>query len=227
MSRLFEEPCALVTELQDKGPKVSQMFKLFLKNHSSKFHLVINYLCTHFAGKSSSIGQKQICPPGHWIEMSITKSPRIVQVSVGHEGQHALLLSDDGLVYFVGTSRRGEDGDQTKARRQPKPVKPKKIHRMEGYTIVHVAANNSTSAFVNKEGDLYIFGKDSTHCDYTTGRVSDLKGTIITQVRFFLGFKLILLITFFFSFFLNNKRLPSEKLTLLLSAKKERFTRLE
>jgi E3 ubiquitin-protein ligase MYCBP2 len=92
-----------------------------------------------FLGKSAALGHKQPCPAGQWNEMAITKSPKIVQFSVGHEGQHALLLSEDGSVYFVGTARRGEDGDQTKAtRRQPKPVKPKKLARLDGYIVSHV-----------------------------------------------------------------------------------------
>ena len=45
------------------------------------------------------------------MDLPITKSPKIVQVATGHEGQHALLVVDDGSVFFVGTPRRGEDGD--------------------------------------------------------------------------------------------------------------------
>ena len=46
-----------------------------------------------------------------WKELSIVKCPRIIQCSVGHDGQHCLLVADDGSVFFVGTARRGEDGD--------------------------------------------------------------------------------------------------------------------
>ena len=70
--------------------------------------------------------------------MSITKAPKIVQFAVGHEGLHSLLLGEDGVVYFVGTARRGEDGDQTKARRPPKPVKPKVFSRLEGQNVSYV-----------------------------------------------------------------------------------------
>ena len=70
--------------------------------------------------------------------MSITKAPKIVQFAVGHEGLHSLLLGEDGVVYFVGTARRGEDGDQTKARRPPKPVKPKIFSRLEGQNVSYV-----------------------------------------------------------------------------------------
>lgn len=129
--------------------------------------------------------------------MSVSKGPspgaRVVQASVGHDGQHALLLTDDGLVYFAGTSKRGEDGDggqgskasSSSRSRAPKPVKPKKIHRVEGFTVVDVAANNGTSALVTKDGDLFVFGKDSAHTDYTSGRVSDLKGVHVIKVNIF------------------------------------------
>ena len=48
--------------------------------------------------------------------------------------------------------------------------------------ILQVAAGNGTSAMVTKDGDLYIFGKDSSQSDYSTGQVNELKGQIVTQV---------------------------------------------
>jgi len=48
-----------------------------------------------------------------WKELAIVKSPKIVQCSVGHDGQHSLLVADDGSVFFVGAARRGEDGDSS------------------------------------------------------------------------------------------------------------------
>ena len=119
---------------------------------------------------------------GQWSEVGISRAPKISQVAIGHDGLHALLLSDDGVAYFTGTARRGEDGDQSKNRRQPKPVKPKKFSRVDGFNISYVACNNGSSALVSKDGALYIFGKDTTHADFSTGQVNDLKGTHITQV---------------------------------------------
>ena len=43
--------------------------------------------------------------------MPIVKAPKIVQYSVGHEGTHCLLVTEDGSVFFVGAAKRGEDGD--------------------------------------------------------------------------------------------------------------------
>ena len=65
-----------------------------------------------------------------------------LKLSVGHDAGHALLLGDEGTVFFVGTAKRGEDGDQSKARRQPKPVKPKRFSRMEGLNVVNVSLSN-------------------------------------------------------------------------------------
>lgn len=48
-----------------------------------------------------------------WSELPVTKSPRINHLAVGHEGLHAVLVSEDGAVFFMGTARRGEDGDQS------------------------------------------------------------------------------------------------------------------
>ncbi len=65
-----------------------------------------------YSGKCQSLGIKQGGPPpGKWAELSITKSPKVMQYSVGHEGQHCLLVAEDSSVFFVGTPKRGEDGD--------------------------------------------------------------------------------------------------------------------
>lgn len=70
------------------------------------------YFQVLYSGKALSLGIKQGGPSaGKWAELSITKSPKIVQVATGHDSQHALMISDDGSVFFVGTPRRGEDGD--------------------------------------------------------------------------------------------------------------------
>ena len=92
----------------------------------------------YFSGKASCVGQKQTTSQGQWIEMALSRAPKMAQISIGHDGQHALLLTDDGVVYFTGTARRGEDGDQTKNRRQPKPVKPKKFSKVDGVVINQV-----------------------------------------------------------------------------------------
>lgn len=63
-----------------------------------------------------------------------------------------------GFVFLLG-----------KGRRQLKAVKPKKLTRIEGLVIVTAACNNGTTALVTKDGELYMFGKDTTHCDISTG----------------------------------------------------------
>ena len=65
-----------------------------------------------YSGKATSLGIKQGGPaPGKWAELPITKSPKIVQVATGHDSAHALMVADDGSVFFVGMAKRGEDGD--------------------------------------------------------------------------------------------------------------------
>ena len=53
---------------------------------------------------------------------------------------------------------------------------------MEGRTVVNSACNNGTSALVTKEGELYMFGKDSAYCDANTGRMMGLKEARIVDV---------------------------------------------
>ena len=44
-----------------------------------------------------------------------------------------------------------------------------------------IAANNGTSVMVGKDGELYVFGKDSAHSDQYSGMVTELKGKCIVQ----------------------------------------------
>ncbi|XP_018571542.1 E3 ubiquitin-protein ligase MYCBP2-like [Anoplophora glabripennis] len=136
-----------------------------------------------YCGKSSALGIKQSgVRTGKWCELNLTKSPKINHLAVGHDGLHAILITEDGSVFFTGTARRGEDGDQSKVRRQVKPVKPKKMIKIEDHHIVGGACNNGTTALINSNGELILFGKDTAHTDPATGIVTSLKGTVIVQV---------------------------------------------
>lgn len=128
------------------------------------------------------------------MELPVTKSPKIVQFSVGHDGSHALLVAEDGSVFFTGSASKGEDGESSKttsqcsanfcarnpsemtpaavfsaakSRRQPKPYKPKKMIKLETKTAVYTACNNGSSSIVTKDGELYMFGKDAIYSDST------------------------------------------------------------
>lgn len=79
-----------------------------------------------------------------------------------------LLLMD----LFVGKVRRVAS----------KASKPKKVIRMEGQDVTYVACNNGTSAFVTRSGDLYMFGKDTAHCDPVTGSLTGLRGIFVSQI---------------------------------------------
>ncbi|XP_062420974.1 E3 ubiquitin-protein ligase MYCBP2 isoform X2 [Pungitius pungitius] len=136
----------------------------------------------YYTGKYQSLGIKQGGPSaGKWVELPVTKSPKIVQFSVGHDGSHALLVAEDGSVFFTGSASKGEDGESTKSRRQPKPYKPKKMIKLETKTAVYTACNNGSSSIVTKDGELYMFGKDAIYSD-STCQVTDLKGHSVTQV---------------------------------------------
>ncbi|XP_039539332.1 E3 ubiquitin-protein ligase MYCBP2 isoform X14 [Pimephales promelas] len=136
----------------------------------------------YYTGKYQSLGIKQGGPSaGKWVELPVTKSPKFVQFSVGHDGSHALLVAEDGSVFFTGSASKGEDGESTKSRRQPKPYKPKKMIKLETKTAIYTACNNGSSSIVTKDGELFMFGKDAIYSD-STCQVSDLKGQFVTQV---------------------------------------------
>jgi len=61
-----------------------------------------------------------------------------------------------------------------KCRRQMKPVKPKKMIRLEGKRVVSSACNSGSSAVVSHDGQVFIFGKDTFHCDGATGMFARL-----------------------------------------------------
>jgi len=65
-----------------------------------------------YTGKSTALGITQGGPAaGKWGELQITKYPKVMQVTVSHDGQHVLLVSEYGGIFFRGTRRRGEDAD--------------------------------------------------------------------------------------------------------------------
>jgi RCR-type E3 ubiquitin transferase len=136
----------------------------------------------YYYGKAASLGLKSLIksPSLKLTELTISKVSKIIQASVGHDGLHTLLLSDDGSVFFAGTVRRGEDGEISK-RRLLKPTKPKRISRLDNHFIVHVSSNNGTSGFVTKTGKLIMFGKDTSFCD-SHGIVTQLQDQHIIKV---------------------------------------------
>ena len=69
-----------------------------------------------YSGKGTSLGLKQSggkLTSGRWAELVVAKAPKITQIATGHDGLHAVLVAEDGSVYFTGTARRGEDGDHS------------------------------------------------------------------------------------------------------------------
>lgn len=64
-----------------------------------------------YSGKANSLGLKSGGSGGRWAELAIPKGPRAQHIAVGHEGLHAVIVTEDGSAFFCGTARRGEDGD--------------------------------------------------------------------------------------------------------------------
>ncbi|CAH0703737.1 unnamed protein product [Spodoptera exigua] len=170
----------------------------------------------YYTGKGASLGYKAASPQtGRWTLMKETifsrneapnaKRCKVMQVAVGHEGVHAILVLDNGSALFTGIARRGEDGDAMKHRRQPKPTRPKKIFKAEGHFVVYAACNYGSTALVTRQGHLLMFGKDTQHCD-SAGQVLGLRHERIVQVA--LGKAHAVALTNFgqvYTFGINNK----------------------
>ena len=43
--------------------------------------------------------------------------------------------------------------------------------KMDSHYVTAAACNNGTSALVTRDGELYMFGKDTSHCDHLTGQL--------------------------------------------------------
>ncbi|XP_047524361.1 E3 ubiquitin-protein ligase MYCBP2 isoform X3 [Pieris napi] len=145
----------------------------------------------YYTGKATSLGYKVSSSYiGRWTLMKETvfvrndhpkvRKTRVIQVAVGHEGVHAILVLDNGTALFTGIARRGEDGDGNK-RRSPKPSRPKKIAKAENFYIVYAACNYGSTALVTRQGVVLMFGKDTQHCD-SAGIVTGLRHERIVQV---------------------------------------------
>ena len=67
-----------------------------------------------YTGKGSCIGMKNNTRTNRWLEVVIGKGPKVIDVAIGHDGHHCILVLEDGSVLFTGTARRGEDGDGSK-----------------------------------------------------------------------------------------------------------------
>lgn len=106
----------------------------------------------YYTGKYQSLGIKQGGPSaGKWVELPITKSPKIVHFSVGHDGSHALLVAEDGSVFFTGSASKGEDGESSKSLR---------VALMRVSVIISAALASAACCSVKhapREGVVYLF----------------------------------------------------------------------
>lgn len=56
-----------------------------------------------YCGKGTSLGMKQAgVRTGKWFELILTKAPKVTHIAVGHDGLHAVLITEDGSVFFAG-----------------------------------------------------------------------------------------------------------------------------
>ena len=77
---------------------------------------------------------------------------------------------------------------------------------MEGKHVTGSACNNGTSAVITRDGELYLFGKDTSQCDQSTGLVTELKEVSVANVA--LGKAHSVVLTHkgqVFTFGINNK----------------------
>ncbi|XP_077301662.1 E3 ubiquitin-protein ligase MYCBP2-like [Arctopsyche grandis] len=137
----------------------------------------------YFTGLGSVLGNKNLKEDGPWSTLlfsPIEKHHLIKKMAVGHDGQHAVFITEKGSALFSGTSQWGEDGEVPKIGRQPKVIKSKLFTKLKGESIVSASCNYGTSALVTGKGHLYMFGKDACYCD-SNGRL-DLPNEHVIQV---------------------------------------------
>ena len=69
--------------------------------------------------------------------------------------------------------------------------------------MVNAACNNGTSALVTKEGELFMFGKDSAYCDGNTGIAHPQHNANINANFLFIIIRIKIFHLFFISFIDN------------------------
>lgn len=77
-----------------------------------------------YTGKGTSLGMKSNTRPNRWVELTLGKGPRLINFAAGHDGQHVVMIIEDGSVLFAGTARRGEDGDSSEYKDDYRFMKP-------------------------------------------------------------------------------------------------------
>lgn len=164
----------------------------------------------YYTGKAAAVGIKAGGPsPGQWEDLTLASGVKVTQVSAGQGGEFAVAVGDDSQAYFFGISRRGEDGDQVRGRRQQKPVKAKKMgqnKKLKDKQYGFSSCNASTSALITKDGQLVMFGKDTEQCDSTTGIMPNFLGLSVAKISMGKGHFVVLLKSGdIYTFGLNNK----------------------
>lgn len=66
-----------------------------------------------YTGKGTCLGMKSNTRINKWLELTIPKGSKISKIAAGHDGQHIIMVTEDGSVLFSGTAKRGEDGDNS------------------------------------------------------------------------------------------------------------------
>ncbi|CAG9838820.1 unnamed protein product [Diabrotica balteata] len=98
-----------------------------------------------YCGKSSALGIKQSgVRTGKWSELIITKAPKINQVAIGHDGLHAVLLTDDGSVFFTVIFKMAPVKEVKKQFFQVPSVSPKLSNFKSRSTSVNKFLSNPT-----------------------------------------------------------------------------------
>ncbi|XP_065845558.1 E3 ubiquitin-protein ligase MYCBP2-like isoform X3 [Oscarella lobularis] len=147
-----------------------------------------------YTGRGSALGIKS-SSSSQWEPVSLPGNPKAVQLSGAQGGEFVIVVAEDGVAYFFGTSRKGEDGDQVRGRRQQKPMKAKKMgqnKKLKDKQFVECAASGFTSALVTKDGQLVMFGKDTEQCDSTTGILPTFLGIPVQKISMGKGHYVVL-----------------------------------
>lgn len=122
----------------------------------------------YYCGNSQNIGLPQTNSLDKWSQLEFPKPVKIVQIAVGHESNHALMMGEDGSLFFVGVGFNGQDGFAGPHRCQ-KPYKVKKFRTVSmSDFVIFAACNQNFSSVVNSSGELYLYGRDTL--DYKYGK---------------------------------------------------------
>ncbi|KAL5460457.1 hypothetical protein EMCRGX_G033908 [Ephydatia muelleri] len=176
-STKFDTDSSMHTVYQDS---IEQVVRVLTSKHFTAVQTASGKLL--YTGSGSVFGLTgDDVPKGEWNPVELPdKGVKVEHSSCDNTGSFCLVVSDKGVVYFSGTNKQGESGEDPG--RQQKPMKLRRMVKMKDQEVAFTACGGHSSALVTRDGKLYLFGGFDEDVTDKSGVVVDLLGVPVSQV---------------------------------------------